>query len=76
MVLTGQAAPRRRHTSIAKISHITTLLRRLASAVSPRPREHVANLSAHYLRDIGLDAADLEMQIHKLPSQHSYHPRG
>lgn len=76
MVLTEQAAPWRRHSTIAKILHVLALLRRSVSALAPRDREHVASLNAHYLRDIGLDAADLEMQRHKFPSQHCHHPRG
>ena len=33
-------------------------------------------LGNHLARDIGLTEADLEWSRHKLPSQHTHHPRG
>lgn len=76
MALTERNAPWREQKSCALCRQKKGWLLTLWLAVRPRPRTHIAGLSAYYLRDIGMDQADIEHLRHRHPSQHIHHPRG
>ena len=76
MALLHETAPWRAKMVFAKMRQVVPAMRRLATAaIQPKPRD-LARLDDRLLRDIGLDAADVEVLRHRWPSQTTHHPRG
>ncbi|OAN86921.1 hypothetical protein [Sulfitobacter geojensis] len=59
-----------------KISPVLRALRAALRWITPDRHPHVRDISSRHARDIGLSDADLAVHRHRLPSQHTHHPRG
>ena len=66
---------RERDTCVKNSSILKAILRFFALLGRPS-HPHLKHLNDRQLRDIGLAAKDVEALRHKLPSQHTHHPRG
>lgn len=64
------------NTTRANSGRMTKFLRAVKRAWDERHRPHVRDITDRAARDAGIDTATLEPHRHRLPSQHSHHPRG
>ena len=55
---------------------IKAVLRAVVTALRPRRHPHIKELNDHQRRDIGATPGALATFDHRLPSQHTHHPRG
>jgi hypothetical protein len=69
-------APLREPDSCVKTSPVLQMLRAAFRWIKPDNSPHIREINPRHARDIGLSDADLAVHQHRLPSQHTHHPRG
>ncbi len=76
MALTEQNTLWREQNDRVKITSVWRAVCVALQGIKPRRHPHIKDINAHYARDIGLSASDIAYHQHRMPSQHTHHPRG
>lgn len=76
MAFMKRDAPWRKWITDVLLSNICAPFRWLKRRARARKHPSLTSLNRHYLHDIGVDPDDPTAKPHRLPSQHTQHPRG
>lgn len=66
----------RAQEKIVKKPHRFHLIKWMLRLYQLQKIPHIRTVTARQAHDIGIGPAELERHQHRLPSQHSHHPRG